>query len=96
MPSAEQIKQWLSTVAVPILAGVLATWITVHIHFLALFHVTTGSVAAIVSQLGVFGVTAALGFLTSHHILSGHYTPAAKAANANIGVPVVNLNQPPK
>lgn len=80
MPSIEVIKQYLASVVVPVLSGAAANWAIVHLHFLAAFHVTAGSVAGVLSQLGVFGITAGLGWLSAHHILAGHWLPAAKKA----------------
>lgn len=82
MPSIEVVKQYLAAVVIPVLSGAAANWAIIHLHFLAAFHVTAGSVAGVLSQLGVFGITAALGWLSAHHILSGHWLPAAKKAAA--------------
>jgi hypothetical protein len=79
MPSAEQIKQFLAGIVLPPLAGVAATWLFVHVHFLALFHITAASVAGELVQLGVWGITTGLSWLTTHNILKGKYTPEAKA-----------------
>jgi hypothetical protein len=76
---AETIKAWLAAVVVPVVSGAAATWLVVHVHFLALFHLGASTIASVVSQVAVFGITAALGWLTAHHVLSGHYAPAAKA-----------------
>jgi hypothetical protein len=73
MPSAEQLKHFLVTAVLPVISGVVATWVTVHLHFLALFHVTHDLVASAVVQLGVFGISAALAWLASHHILKLTY-----------------------
>ncbi len=73
MPSLEQIRQYLVTVVVPVLAGALGNWIVIHLHFLAAFHISAGSVAAAVSQIVVFGLTALFAFLAAHHILKGTY-----------------------
>jgi hypothetical protein len=79
MPSVESIKAFLAAVVVPVLSGAAATWLVVHVHFLALFHLEAASIASMISQVAVFGITAGLAWLTAHHVLSGHYTPAAKA-----------------
>lgn len=79
MLSAESIKAFLAAVVVPVLSGAAATWLIVHVHFLALFHVGASTIAGMIAQVAVFGITAALGWLTAHHVLSGHYTPLAKA-----------------
>ena len=73
MPTASQIKQYLSLTLLPVLAAAAANWLIVHLHFLAEFHVTASSVAGEISQLGVFGITAALAWLASHHVLKGTY-----------------------
>lgn len=79
MPTAEQLRQFLVLTVLPVVAGAAANWLVIHVHLLASFHITATSIGSVVSQLGVFGITAAIAFLTSHHILAGHYTPAAKA-----------------
>jgi hypothetical protein len=78
MPTAEQLRQFLVLTVLPVVAGATANWLVIHVHLLASFHITATAVGSVVSQLGVFGITAAITFLASHHILSGHYTPAAK------------------
>lgn len=75
MPTLSQAKQWLTLTAVPVLAGALSNWLVVHLHFLAAFHANAGTVTAELTQLGVFGVSAGLAFLASHHILKGTYAP---------------------
>lgn len=82
MPSLATVKQYLSVTVVPVLAGALANWLIVHLHFLAAFHLTTSSVAGELTQLGVFGVGAGLAWLGSHHILAGHYAPTQEAIAA--------------
>jgi hypothetical protein len=79
MPSAEQVKQFLSLTVIPVVAGALANWLIVHLHFLASFHITAGSVAGELTQLGVFGVSTLIAFLASHNILKAAYSQAAKA-----------------
>lgn len=83
MPTAEQIKQFFAATVVPPLAGAAAAWLFIHVHFLAIFHIAQASAAGEITQLGVWGVTTVIGFLVSHNILKGHYTPAAKA-NTNV------------
>lgn len=87
MPSAEQIRQFLVGVVLPPIAGVIATWIVSTVHILNLFGVTSASLAGELVNLGTFGIVTLIGFLTSHHILSGHYTPAAKAAAGHRKLP---------
>lgn len=79
MPTSEQLRQFLVLTIVPVVAGAVANWLVIHVHLLASFHITATAVGSTLSQLGVFGITAVIAFLTSHHILSGHYAPAAKA-----------------
>lgn len=83
MPTAEQIRQFFSTVVIPPLAGALSTWLLTSVHFLSIFHITADQTAKTITEVAVFGVTAALAWLASHHILKGHYTPVAKA-NTNV------------
>lgn len=80
MPSLAVVKQYLTLTVLPVLAGALSNWLIVHLHFLAAFHLTASSVAGELTQLGVFGVSAGLAWLASHHILSGHYAPAPAPA----------------
>jgi hypothetical protein len=77
--TVEQIKQFLIGSVVPVIAGSLATWVT-GTKVLAIFGITKEAAAAAIVQVLVFGITAGLTFLVSHHILLGHYAPAAKAA----------------
>jgi amino acid transporter len=80
MPSAEQIKQFFLTVVLPPVVGIIAAWLIATVHVLNLFGITEGQVAGELSLLGAWGITTAITALAQHHILSGHYTPAAKAA----------------
>lgn len=69
MPSPSQLKQYLSLTVIPVLAGGLANWLMVHLHFLAAFHITAESLAGELTQLGVFGIGAGLTYLAGHNIL---------------------------
>jgi hypothetical protein len=80
MPSWTQIRQFLCLTVVPVLAGAAANWLMVHLHFLAAFHLTASSVGGELTQLGVFGVTLGITWLSTHNILGGFYTPAAITA----------------
>lgn len=80
MPSLEVVKQYLVATVLPVLTGSAATWLVVHLHFLAAFHLAASSVAGELTQLGVWGITAGFAWLASHHILKGTYSPPAKAA----------------
>lgn len=78
MPTTEQLKQFIVGTILPPLVGFLATWLA-STPVLAVFHITRDAAAAEITQLAVFGVSALFTWLTAHHILKGHYTPAAKA-----------------
>lgn len=69
LPSLTQVKQYISLVVIPPLAGIAADWLIVHVHFLGLFHITAASLAGELTQLGVWGVTTLIAFLASHNIL---------------------------
>lgn len=73
MPSVAQVRRWLTLTALPIGVGAASNWLVVHVHLFAAFHVSQRSVAAELTQLGVFGITSGLAFLASHHILKGSY-----------------------
>lgn len=79
LPTPEQIKQFFVLTILPVLSGSAATWLVVHLHFLAAFHLAVSSVAGELTQFGVWGITAALSWLASHNILKAVYSPAAKA-----------------
>jgi hypothetical protein len=85
MPNSEQLKQFILTVVVPPIAGAVATWLA-STPVLAIFHITANAAATEVTQALTFAVVTAIAYLGSHHILSGHYTPAAKAAARRPGV----------
>lgn len=78
MPTVEQIKQFLASTVIPFVTSSLVTWLA-STEVLALLHISTGSAAQAISGALVFGVTYGLAWLASHHILKGHYLPAAKA-----------------
>lgn len=62
------------TIAAPIistLAGSIAAWLLVHVHFLGLFHFTQGQLSTGVAQLIVFGLVAALTYAAHHKWLTG-------------------------
>lgn len=82
MPSLEQVRQYLTLTVLPVLVGAVSNWLVIHLHFLAAFHISQGSVAGALTQLGVFAIGAVVAILGSHHILKGVYTPAAKASVA--------------
>lgn len=84
MPTTEQIKQYLTLVLLPLVAGVLSNWLLVHVHLLAAFHLTAGPLAQAIAQLGSLGVGAALAFLAAHHILKGTYLPAPVVPSTSV------------
>lgn len=73
MPTLSQIKQFLTLTVLPVLAASASTWLVVHLHFLAAFHITSASIAGEITQLGVWGISAGLTWLASHNILKGLY-----------------------
>ena len=77
MPTAQQIKQFLSLTVLPVVAGIASTWLVLHVSFLSAFHLTTATIAGELVQLGTYAIGAALGWLASHHILKGTYAPTA-------------------
>lgn len=81
LPSGEQIKQFLLGVVLPPVVGFVATYLTVHVPLLStFFHVSAGQIGAELTTVVTFGVTTLIAWLTQHHVLSGHYTAAARAA----------------
>jgi hypothetical protein len=92
LPTITQIRHYLTLTVLPVLAGAASNWLVVHLHFLAAFHVSSASVAGELTQLGVFGISAGLAFLASHHVLKGTYVaplgallPYAEPLVAQIG-----------
>lgn len=75
MPTVSQIKQYLTLTVLPVAAGILATFLTTKVHFLAEFHITKSNLAGELTQLGTFGIGAGLAWLSQHHILKGSYKP---------------------
>lgn len=56
---------------IAVASGVLADWLLVHVHVLALFHVTSTSLSAALAQIAVFGVTTAVVWLGHQKWLDG-------------------------
>jgi len=78
--TSEQIKQFLLGVVLPPSVAAGATWLVVNVPLLStFFHISTTSVAGVLAEVGTFLVVTVTTWLTQHHVLSGHYTPAAKA-----------------
>jgi hypothetical protein len=85
MPNAEAIKQFIVGTVIPPIAGALATWLA-STQVFAVFHITANAAAAEITQALVFGVVTGIAYLVNHHILAGHYSPAAKAATRKSSV----------
>lgn len=90
--SPEAVKNFLTTVALPLVVGALSTWLFATVHVFSLFGITEGQVSGELTQLGTFGISAAITFLFAHFHLSGNYTPGAKAAKA--GPPLSSFGAP--
>jgi hypothetical protein len=65
-----------------ILSGILATWLTTHVHFLATFHIDQAGVAGTLTQLGIFSVSALVTYFAQHNWVKGHQVELAKAWDA--------------
>lgn len=79
MLTAETVKQFIVGTIIPPIAGALATWLA-STQVFSVFHITANAASAAIVQVLVFGVVTGIAWLTSHHILKGTYSPAAKAA----------------
>jgi len=77
MPSAESIKQFLVGVVLPPIAGIVVTAIVANVHVLNLFHISETQLSGWFVSMGTWGITTLIAFLTTHHILSGHWVPSA-------------------
>jgi hypothetical protein len=53
------------------LAATAATWLVVHVHLFATFHVTSSALATSISSAVIWGVTAVGTYLVQHKIISG-------------------------
>jgi choline-glycine betaine transporter len=51
MPTGEQIRQFLTGVILPPVAGVAATWIVANVHVLNLFNINEAAIAGELTQL---------------------------------------------
>lgn len=81
MPTAEQIKTFLLGTVLPPVVGAVTTLLFNKLGLLAtFFHLGEATVGAEIAQLATWGVTTGLAWLTTHHVLRGTYTPAARAA----------------
>lgn len=93
---------------ISIAAGVLASWLLVHIHFLGLFHVQHDGLSTAIVQLVVFALTTGVTWaghqkwLTGHHIQIAalaaaveHVTTEETSAAADFATPVVDFSGVP-
>ena len=85
MPNDAQLKQFIVGTLLPPIVGALVSLIA-STEVLNVFNISHDQLAAWVSAVAVFGVVTVIGWLKVHHILAGHYTPAAKAAARRPGV----------
>ena len=76
---SEAIKQFVVGTIVPVVAAAGAAWLASK-GALNVFGISKATATTDLDELGVFVVVAGSGWLTSHHILLGHYSKAAKAA----------------
>lgn len=56
---------------VSVLAGIAATWLTVHVHVLSTFHVSKDQTAKAIIEILIFGITALVTYAGQHHWLNG-------------------------
>lgn len=61
-----QVLIMMLTPYISAVAGAVATWVIVHLHFLSLFHVGHDQTAAFITNLVVFSITTGLVYLTAH------------------------------
>ena len=80
IPTSEALKQFLVGHILPVLVGVITTWLFATVHVFNLFGVSEGQVAGELTQFGTFAIASVLAWLTTHHVLLGRYTPASKAS----------------
>jgi hypothetical protein len=67
---------------ISILAGIVSTWLTTHVHVLATFHIDQDSVSGTLTQAGVFGVSTLVVWLGHQKWLTGHQIELAAQAAA--------------
>jgi hypothetical protein len=76
-----KIIQWLAP-PISILAGIIATWLTTHLHFLATFHIDQDGVTGTLTQFGIFAVSTLVTYLAHANWVKGHQVElAATIAN---------------
>jgi hypothetical protein len=76
--SLSRVLAFISPIVATV-AATAATWLTVHVHLFATFHVAKSAIASAISQAVVFGVTAVGTYLMQHRLL-GHFIEVEKAA----------------
>lgn len=78
------VVQWVTGTVVPVIAGAGAAWLASK-GVLNVFDISKATAAADLDELGVFAVVTAAGWLTSHRVLSGHYSvPKWITASASV------------
>lgn len=73
----EAVKQFIVGTIIPAVAGAAAAYLASK-GVLNIFDISKATATTDIDELGVFVVVAGSGWLTSHHLLLGHYSPAAK------------------
>lgn len=76
--NTEAIKQFLVGTVIPAIAGAGAAWLASK-GVLNVFGISSATATTDLDELGVFVIVTGSGWLTSHHILLGKYSPPAKA-----------------
>lgn len=76
---------------IAIASGAISTWLLVHVHFLALFHVTQTQVGSAISQVLVFGVTTTVTWLGHQKWLQGHHVQMQAEAVRGLAVQVQSI-----
>ena len=77
--NTEAIKQFITASLVPLITGGLVTWLASN-EVLSILHLSQESAASIISSVVIFALTAILTQFGIHNVLSGNYTPEAKAS----------------
>jgi hypothetical protein len=62
-----------------IAAGIIATWLTTHVHLLATFHIDQNGVAGTLTQGGIFAISTFVTWLGQQTWLQGHQIELEKA-----------------
>ena len=78
-----RIIQWAAG-PIAIAAGIVATWLTTHVHLLATFHIDQSGITGTLTQLGIFAVGALVTYLPQHNWVRGHQIELQKAWEAYI------------